>query len=416
MNERLLSIGGALAAVAITLALLVPTPTVDVPLSRPTSLDRGAFGYYALQQWLTDSAVPNESLRRRYDSLATLAPGSGHVLITVLPAHTPARVQELAALSRWVAAGNTVLVMIGASTAPPWAAQARDPGTALAKSLGFRATTAATSKDTDPTRQLDALLHTPSKTALLEPRGRHPLLTNVTHITGDAPSATAHSLEVKPLTKSRRLPALLRGSGARAEDLWLGTRGTGRVVVVADPALFANRYLGASDNAQLFNNLLALARGPRGRVVFDDMHQGLSDLYDPHAFARDPRVYASALFLLALWLAWVGGHGGRFVPRLNGVDAAATARFARAVGGLLARQVSAPETARALLASFARECRRRHPRHFEQGYSHATLCTLPGLPTPALRGLAAAERRLAAGASTDLIALCNHLRTLRMHL
>lgn len=422
MKDRLFSTLGALAALIICVALLAPQPEISAPVSRPISTDRGSHGLYGLFEWIKHSDVPVSALKRRYSSLWDLAPSGGHVLVITLPQRTPSRDDELEDLSAWIAVGNTALVMIGEVTAPPWtlanAAAGGDGERELRQTLGFRAVRTPKEKmaKARPLARLNEALQKPAETTLLRPSGAHPLLAGVRQVRSDGNALRDISFAVEPENKMRAWPALLKGENLRPQDLWLGRLGAGRVLVLADPAMFGNRHLGALDNARLFNNVLAFARGEQGQVVFDDMHQGVSELYDPQAFARDPRVYCSLLFLLALWLAWVLGHSNRFGPVHADRDGEDSVSYAAAVGGLLARQAAPRDIARALIATFARDCRRRHPGLFEHGLDSARLARLPGMSAAALAGLSAAQQALAIGRCPDLIKLTNHLRTLRMRL
>ena len=55
--------------------------------------------------------------------------------------------------------------------------------------------------------------------------------------------------------------------------------------------LFSNAALGGGDNARLLANIVAGSLGLDGRVIFDDMHQGLTEVYDPKAFFGDARLH-----------------------------------------------------------------------------------------------------------------------------
>ena len=421
MKDRLFSTLGALAALITCVALLAPQPDTSAPVSRPISTDRGGHGLYGLFEWVKHSDVPVRVLKRRYSNLWYLAPGDGNVLVITLPQRTPSRDDELEDLSAWIAAGNTALVMIGEVTAPPWTlanVAAGDDGSELSETLGFHTVHAAKNKKAKarPLKRLNQALQTPAESTLLRPRGVHPLLAGVRQVRSDGNALGDITFAIEPEKKMRAWPALLKSENPRPQDLWLGRLGAGRVLVLADPAIFGNRHLGVLDNARLFNNVLAFARGEQGRVVFDDMHQGVSELYDPQAFARDPRVYGSLAFLLVLWLAWVIGHSNRFGPVHADRDGEASESYAAAVGGLLARQAAPRDIASALITTFARDCRRRHPGLFEHGLDSARLAHLPGMSAAALAGLSAAQQALAAGRCPDLIKLTNHLRTLRMRL
>ena len=71
--------------------------------------------------------------------------------------------------------------------------------------------------------------------------------------------------------------------------------------------IFTNRAVGLADNARLLSNIVATNLGPRGAVLFDDVHQGLGANYDPVKFYRDPRLHLTIAIIAALWLSWVLG-------------------------------------------------------------------------------------------------------------
>ena len=60
----------------------------------------------------------------------------------------------------------------------------------------------------------------------------------------------------------------------------------GRIIFMASGTLLSNRALGSADNRRFVANLVRWHVAPGGAVIFDDMHQGLSILYDPDAFIR----------------------------------------------------------------------------------------------------------------------------------
>ena len=72
MNDRLVTLLGALAALALFVALVLP-PTREPDVSRPVSTAIGENGYAGMQRWLDASGIRNTSLRRRYDELESLA-------------------------------------------------------------------------------------------------------------------------------------------------------------------------------------------------------------------------------------------------------------------------------------------------------------------------------------------------------
>jgi len=100
--------------------------------------------------------------------------------------------------------------------------------------------------------------------------------------------------------------------------LWSRSLGNGRVIVSGLGSLFTNRALGLADNARLLANIVGATVGPRGAVLFDDLHQGLGTAYDPAKFYSDRRLYETIGILAALWLCWVLGSTRLPLPALRG--------------------------------------------------------------------------------------------------
>lgn len=409
MNQRLGSLLGAAAALAAVVGLLVPSAPPPDATTHPLSTDLGAHGFHALRAWLALGEVDVISLRERYDRLADFAPGQGHLLISVLPHKLPARATERALLADWVAAGNTALLLTAGAARPRWAAQLGRGDTAqVLQALGLDL---AYSADAD--RTAPRFVKAPSD-AILRPVGYHPLLDGVRNIAFDAPALGGEQISVTARNGSGVVLALLGDSGTKERDLWLARAGAGRVLVLGDASAFANGHLGAADNARLFDHLVARFLAPRGLVIFDDAHHGLTAFYDAQDFVRDPRLHVTLAFLLLLWLAWLLGHGNRFGPIVAAGGVESSAAYALALGGLFARQADPRDVAAQLIAHFERDCRRRLPQHFATPAIDQVLTSMPGVPAAALAGLRAARRVLAAGGCPDLIALANHLRQLRI--
>lgn len=79
--------------------------------------------------------------------------------------------------------------------------------------------------------------------------------------------------------------------------------GKGEVVVVADPRLAVNKFLGLQDNAAVMTLLL---RGESGPIVFDEFLHGIGSRGNPiHLLSRQPYGYiALGLLLTALLWGW----------------------------------------------------------------------------------------------------------------
>jgi hypothetical protein len=153
--------------------------------------------------------------------------------------------------------------------------------------------------------------------------------------------------------------AWLCNTNLRRPALWQFRLGEGRLWVTSYAELFSNAALAADDNGRLLSNIVELAVGPGGGVIFDDMHQGRSSLYDPAAFFRDPRMHVSALLLLAIWLVYVLAYTNRFAPPPAPARGVTAFAFVTAVGGFYAGALDPREAARGLLRQFHADVRVR---------------------------------------------------------
>ncbi|MGE0383213.1 MAG: DUF4350 domain-containing protein [Gammaproteobacteria bacterium] len=410
MNERAAQLGGALLALVLVLALLVTPGEIEPAyMSRPNSADRGPSGTYAARSWLARAGVPTASLRDRYTSLGRLGAPTGNLLIATLPQLSPARLDERTALRRWIESGNTVLFLIAERDDPPWRQLAAGRSTdALENALGLSRSESDTAQCTPADRsplpvdggdaggagvEFPGLSDPPSdRTERMRPVGAHAWLTGIREV-AVRQAGSSDGRAPLPGDKAGLSVALLRDADDAGAALWTMRAGAGRIVVFLHSNVFANAMLGEADNARLLANLSAFLVGTGGKVVFDDMHQGLSALYDPKAFYRDPRLHATLLFLVGFWIAWIAGHGNRFGPPEPPARDDPT-RFVRSVGGLLARRLDSTQAAAALIGHFDRT----------RGIAPATERADP---------LQDARRLIATGQSPDLVALANHLRRLR---
>jgi len=302
----------ALGALLLFYDFLLPKPPPDfVKPSLPLSTDNGADGEQAIWRWLTAEAVPVTSLRQRYAQLNRAASSNtGNVLITVMPHRTLIRNDEWAPLMSWIGAGNTALVLAALDDTPNWsmgypAGFGNEPGflpeLLRLTQLGFA--TVPQEKEKPRRSELTQLL---SKTDVtLEPRGVHPLMAQVhsLHASSDMPSArwlaTPEGFHM-PL-------ALMQRTDSQDPALWVSPHGHGQLIVLSVASAFANHEIDHADNARLLANIIGWSRAPRGQVVFDDAHQGLSDEYDAHAFFADPRLHHTLWWIVLLWLAFVLG-------------------------------------------------------------------------------------------------------------
>jgi hypothetical protein len=139
------------------------------------------------------------------------------------------------------------------------------------------------------------------------------------------------------------------GQGA----LWTRTLGGGRIMVSGLGSLFTNRALGLADNAKLLANIVGLTVSPKGAVLFDDLHQGLSAAYDPAKLYSDSRLYATVGILAAVWLCWVLGSTQLRLPGTRG-SVPREAELVQVTGSFLARVLPADAGALGLLEHFFR--------------------------------------------------------------
>lgn len=416
MSGRLATLGGALLALIVAIGLLFSrVAPVDPPGSRPGSRDGGPNGLLALSRWLERSGSPVWRLNTRYDSLERLPlPAQGNLLVVPLPMAVPLRDHEAAALKDWVARGNGVLVL---GPVAQWLPPRQEPSDALFRALGlvlhrgadddvavckeFAPARAPKTRLAPKPRDLDALRRKPPQTVALRPAAsdrRHPLLAGVDRIEVAVPAVTL------PQPYDYPVPRFAEGEG-RLNLVWLCDTefqqsalaqfrlGDGLVWVSGYEGLFDNAHLGRADNARLFANLLGQNLRGDGAVIFDDVHQGDSELYDPSQFFRDPRLHASVGLLLLIWLLWLLAYDERFAPPQAPPGGVTPAAFARRIGGFYARSVAPAEAAQTLLTRFHAEVRRRL-RQPGDGPAWALLEAQPGVDPRRLADLRAEAQRV----------------------
>jgi len=417
MRERLVTLIGALAAVYLVFVLLVPREPPSAPESMPTTVDRGSRGLHGLNAWIESSGLRAKSLRERYDRLPEDAgvPARGNLLILTLPQAVPARQRETDALRDWVARGNGVLVLDGSieSLAQP---QPRGLPSGVLSALGFTLEFAdAEGEQADQSRD-DARMR-PDKDGrpplhALIPWGVHPVLQDVEEV--QVRVLSLYPLALKSKEKFRTALVLLEDDLTGSPALWQVRIGTGTGWISGYPDLFGNAALGEGDNARLLANIVAGSVGPDGWVIFDDMHQGLTEIYDPKAFFGDARLHATLWFIVAFWLIYVVGRSNRLAPLTRAPELPRAADFVRAVGGLFARRLDSREVAQGLLRHFFAELRGAHAA--ADGTDWERLARHPRVPRSQIDALQAAHSGLAQGRTPDLVRLNNLINDIRKHL
>jgi hypothetical protein len=345
MKERLVTFSCALGALALFMALFVRSAGDLRVLSRPTTEDRGANGYYAAMRWLAGEGVHLRSLRKRLDSLPGMPdlPAHGNLLILTLPAAISYRSSELRAIEGWVRRGNTLLVLAALADAPDWAAGGRP-----AVDVGL-----LTGLELEPLPVDTRFAST--EPATLVPNRPDAYFEGVSYVAALSDHAW-QSWRVK-VPRDGFVLALASRKETGESDLWIRSLSAGQVLVSGVSSLFANRTLGLAGNARLLANIVSITAG-QGAVMFDDAHQGLGEAYDSSRFYRDPRLYMTIGVLAAVWLSWVLGSTRLRVAEATG--APCEADLVRATGGMLARVVRPQAAALGLLAHFFRRaCRGR---------------------------------------------------------
>ena len=154
-----------------------------------------------------------------------------------------------------------------------------------------------------------------------------PVLAGVNQVAGGG-SAT-------PLNPAANQVPILRSAGGFALG-FISSLDRGRVVVLADPLMLCNGYLGKQDNGRLLADLIGT---DRTTVAFDEYHHGLtfSDL-SPQAWLLTSWGAGLLWLLVAVFVGLLlrGRSFGPVIPRATGV-ARADAEWAVAVGELLRR-------------------------------------------------------------------------------
>lgn len=292
----------ALAAGALALFYIVffpKPPSAANEIVRPLSSESRPEGYLAVWRWLGEQHSRAVSLRYRYDRLpALLAKPTGNLLLVTLPQWMPARAVELERLTAWVERGNTLLIMAAIDDTPPWSLDA-DPllKEKLEQLTGMELETRPAGKANLKSLLVDRLD--------IVPRGGHPLLAGVRHITA------VSKLPVRGARLNGPDDSIPLELATRADTgeptLWLMRRGAGQIVLSSVSSPFSNGAVALTDNARVLANIIAWCCGPGATVIFDDAHQGATAYYDGRAFFADPRLHHTLEWIVFLWLALMLG-------------------------------------------------------------------------------------------------------------
>ncbi|HWG76413.1 MAG TPA: DUF4350 domain-containing protein [Steroidobacteraceae bacterium] len=422
-REALVAPALALAALALFYTLFFPKVGTQSETPPPLSTERGPNGLAGAAQWLQQAGVPVASLRDRYAALGRMAgPEQGNLLITSLPGRIPMQQGEQKQLLRWVAAGNTLLILAAIDDTPAWAAAGGDPTVSAAELTHINFHTEAQQRSSPApggavkgaasaaAQALNALLLAGQFWA--QPSGQQPLMQDVHRLSASSDLPTAQwrgtpSLAVGALAIAERVTPLPRGA-----VLWVEPYQDGQIILSAFASPFSNAQIGAADNARLLANIVAWSRGSQGRVIFDDAHQGAVDFYDPKAFFSDPRLHHTLEWILIVWLVWVlGSQALRSGQPLWQPTSATTLMEASA--RLFSTRVPPASAAQQLLANFYNEVHRRRGEREDGSAPWAWLASRSALGAEVLEQLREQHARAHAGAAVDLTRLQNLLSQIR---
>jgi len=363
MKDRMITLLGALAALYVFVALFIHPQASDfIDHSRPTSEDQGVLGLKSLHTWLRQSNVPTYRLRRRYGDLGKL-PGlkrSGNLMIISLPQVNPVRDEELHQLRKWVARGNNLLLLTAASDAQllepdsPYQFYTND----LLHEFGFRLHYKPLEKDEVEKNKSLANLgdmaknRDKDKVVDLRPLGTNPLTAGINKVSVKTRQFFAPVYRLTAAPYNRASMALLKDKRGNDAAFWEIRHRHSRIWVSRFAFLFSNSQLAEADNARLAANIVSASLSRGGRVIFDDMHQGSTELYDEQAFYADSRLHASAWFVFAFWLLYVVGHTNRIAPLMQRKAPAKVSDFVHAMANLFARRLSRVASAKLLFSHF----------------------------------------------------------------
>lgn len=369
MKERLLTLAGAALAFYLVYILLLPTPApVEVQVSYPTTGDRGRHGLAGAWRWLQQAGVNTLSLRERYQALTAdpALPRDGNLLIVSLPRRLPSRDWEEQQLLTWLQEGNTILVLAALSDWPQWATRGNTVSHTLRLlGLSLHSKEADDTQEADTTEDTEPGIKTETDLEAAEPRKlvptfRHRLTRGLDHVRAEWKTTEGLGWSLEGAAEQRSLLVLLQDEQSGDPAMWLGRVGSGRMIISRHADLFGNVALGEGDNARLLTNLVENSLGEDGYVIFDDMHQGLSTLYDPEAFFDDRRLHHTLGFILLLWLVYLLGHTNRFQPLTYKPRRMQLVEHVRAIGNFLARRLQPATAARRMLLHFFNDIRRYH--------------------------------------------------------
>ncbi len=404
----LITLAGVLLSVVLLLNVLVPQQQ-NLPVSRPTSEDKGKHGQFAIYEWLARSGVRTYSLRKPVHRLQENdLPYSGNVMLISLPYANQALESEWSAINQWIEQGNTAVVFVAGLYARPEWTVSSDVFASIKKltadEFSLSSNRFATEEDdaidqggnqdrnyelSDLQSQLDLFK---SERLSLSPTIKHPIFENIealdayylpmlmqSHevddgheekiyysIESDSARLGLGLLTIENMTAAEGAKKALSDM-ADHYVMWLLPVGEGWVYLSAFPDLLGNNVLKQSDNALWFTQLLQLHLSESGHVVFNDYPFGLSELYDAEAFFSDKRLHYTLVFIALFWLVYALLFSPRLAPVRSVKSLPGNKDFVEAAAGFLSRRIKNQAVAKALSMALIEELQTKtqlHGNHF----------------------------------------------------
>lgn len=412
MNDRLITLAGATLALVFVVGMFY-SPAQPAP-PRPTSELNTQEGYAGMMRWFELSSVPTLSLRRRYTELPTVLPAeTGNILFTVVPNRSTAQAEELSVLDDWLHQGNTLVILAALNDTPDWSKFDRHTFEELQDLTQLRFI--AYQLDDEALLVGQALEATP---LTLTPVNAHPLMQNVHSL--HAQTATFTNLH-SPTETDVFVMQAARMQEDRAGAIWQVARTKGDIILIGTASLLSNQLIDKADNATFLHNILRYHLGPGGTVIFDDYHQGLSDLYDPQAFFQDARFWNSIGFVLLFWLLYMVGSQTRLEKPAALQVPARQSDLVSAVAGFMDRKLTVAETGCLMVEQWLRGLQGTHilPTAASALPATGALSALEAMPLVDQTRLARVQQtyaRAGAGEKVNLQTLHNDLLELTRNL
>lgn len=352
MRDRLTTLAGALIALIVVYGLFFGSeepPTV----TRPLTIEKGANGYFALHQWLVGEYVNTYSLRGRFSSLAGnsgIPDETGNILVTTLPYSRPIREVESESLLSWITRGNTLLVLAAINDTPDWAFSAATPflvdletitGIDFVPLLEDAPGPDPASEDGEEAGRIPISIFEDTgieQEFEILPRTGHPLMEGISAMKAESDySSSVWRAEVDQFELVLEL-ATMQDTDTAA--IWQRKFGNGQIITVGSGSLLTNRMIAKGDNRRFVANLVRQNLENGATVVFDDLHQGLSNIYDPDAFFSDSRLHNTIYFIVAFWLLYIVGSSNRLLDPRAVAKPLRQTDFVEATAGFINRRMS----------------------------------------------------------------------------